>query len=233
MKFAFALAVLIAVSLGLAPKTLHAQSDWGVQDLSISWLNLNWRDLGVGGFDTSTDGWGTVGSGLDLGLTDPSLAGITMDIEVLQLDTDNASTNWSSSAGTALSTALLGGVQLNFNFSAPVAFRRVSSAGSVAFGLGEIETYSSDSLDYMEQAGNFNLVGGSSIDALVVSRIGRHFITAEDYNTTSFSVAWDDEVPAISTQALHFQLGTAVPEPSSAVILFGLLAFATTRRRRS
>ena len=127
----------------------HAQSSWGTQDTSINWIGFNWQDLGLGGYDTATDGWGTIGTNLDLGNLDSSLSGLTVSIAVGQTDS-TTTTRWTASNGTTLSTARSGGTSIKFQFSGPVAFRR-RPASAVAFGAGEIETYSSTSIDYMEQ----------------------------------------------------------------------------------
>ena len=208
----------------------QAQSSWGTQDTSINWVGFNWRDLGVGGFDTNSDGFGTVGSGLNLGAIDPDLAGLTVDVEVSRSDSSTNS-RWIASNGTTLSSALSGGILLEFTFSGPVAFRR-TPISAVAFGIGEIETYKSSSLDYMEQGGNFNLVDGVSIDAIAAGTSGSFDLSVEDYNTTFFSVNWDDDVGSALTQALHFEIGVAVPEPVSGMVLSPLVCGIFLRRRR-
>jgi len=212
----------------------HAQSTWGTQDTSFSWIGFDWKDVGLGGYSTGTDGWGVVGQGLDLGNLDPTLAGLTVSVNVSQTD-DTPNSSWAASNGTTLSTARLGGVQLEFEFSQPVAFRR-TPISAVAFGPGEIETYGSDSLDYMEVVGGgLNLVGGVSIDAIAPATVGVYDIYAEDYSTQYFSVTWDDDVGVALTQALHFEISAptaAVPEPSSLFIAGSLVGGLFLRRRR-
>jgi hypothetical protein len=138
--------------LGLSTCNLaQAQSSWGTQNTAIVWNAFNWADLGVGGYDTNASGFGAVGTNLDLGLLDPSLVGITTNISVSKTDA-TANTSWSTSAGTELSTARFGGTRITFGFSQPVAFRRVTIPGLVAFGPGEVETYGSNSgIDFMHQ----------------------------------------------------------------------------------
>lgn len=207
--------------------------DWGTQNTTIDWQTLVWQDIGAGGYDTNTSGFGSVVTNADLGSVHPSLAGILVDVSVAKTDA-TTNTRWSTSNGTALSTSALGGTLVTFNFSQPVAFRRVALAGSVAFGPGEIEVYTSDSLNYMSQDGDLNLVGGVSIDAIPPAGSGSAFITVEDYATTSFTVAWDDDVGAALTQATHFQIATATPEPSSLVLMFASsLLFVRFRRERT
>lgn len=73
--------IVFAFSIFLVGQS-HAQSSWGTQDTSINWIGFNWRDLGLGGYDTNTDGFGTVVTGLDLGNLDPTLQGLTVDVSV-------------------------------------------------------------------------------------------------------------------------------------------------------
>ena len=224
--------IAVAFSIFLAGQS-HAQSSWGTQDTSINWVGFDWRDLGVGGYDTNSDGFGTVGTNLNLGDLDPGLQGLTTDISVGRTD-DTTNSRWTTSNGTTLSSALLGGIQIRFNFSQPVAFRR-KPITTVAFGQGEIETYVSDSLDYIEQGGTLNLTPGASIDAIPNAGVGSFAISAEDYNTQFFSVTWDDDVGPALTQALHFEIGvpaTAVPEPASLLVLSPFVGGLLLRRRR-
>ena len=154
--------IAVAFSILLTSQA-HAQSSLGTQDTSINWTGFDWRDLGIGGYNTNTDGFGTVGTGLNLGNLDPGLQGLTVDVAVRRTD-DTPNSFWTTSNGTTLSSAALGGIQVGFSFSQPVAFRRTPISG-VAFGQGEIETYTSSSLDYIEQSGNLNLTA-NSIDAI-------------------------------------------------------------------
>ena len=233
-KITYLFAVVVSV-FGLSIcNVAQAQSSWGTQDTSINWNGFNWATLGVGGYDTNASGFGVVGTNLDLSLIDPTLLGITVDISVAKADT-NANTRWRTSPGTDLSSALFGGTEIKFSFSQPVAFRRVSTAGAVAFGPGEIETYASNSgIDYLAQGGTLNLVGPGSIDAISPTPGGSFFITAEDYSTTEFAVRWDDDEGVISNQAIHFQIGSvAVPEPAAAGLIVILAMGLGIRRRRS
>ena len=229
--------IAFAFSILLAGQS-YAQSSWGTQDTSINWTGFDWRDLGIGGYDTNSDGFGTVGTGLNLGNLDPGLQGLTVDVAVGRTD-DSTNSRWITSNGTTLSSALSGGIQVRFSFSQPVAFRR-RPLSTVAFGQGEIETYVSSSLDYIEQGGNLNLVAGNgavnSIDAIPPAGLGSFVVSAEDYDATFFAVTWDDDVGAALTQALHFEIGvpttSAVPEPSSLILSASLFGGLLMRRRR-
>ena len=87
----------------------------------------------------------------------------------------------------------------------------------------------------MEQSGNLNLVSGVSIDAIPPAGLGTVSLSVEDYNTTFFSVTWDDDVGTALTQALHFEIGGAVesvPEPSSLLFVGSAVCGLLMRRRR-
>ena len=226
--------IVFAFSIFLVGQS-HAQSSWGTQDTSINWIGFNWRDLGLGGYDTNTDGFGTVVTGLDLGNLDPTLQGLTVDVSVGRTD-NTTNSRWTTSNGTTLSTASLGGIQVRFSFAQPVAFRR-TPLSAVSFGQGEIETYVSSSLDYIEQSGSLNLVPGVSIDAIPPAGVGTVSLSAEDSDSTFFAVTWDDDVGTALTQALHFEVGlpanaSAVPEPASLLVLSPLACGLFLRRRR-
>ena len=224
--------IAVAFSILLASQS-HAQSSLGTQDTSINWTGFDWRDLGIGGYDTNSDGFGTVGTGLNLGNLNPGLQGLTVDVAVRRTD-NTTNSRWIASNGTTLSSALSGGIEVGFSFSQPVAFRRTPISG-VAFGQGEIETYVSSSLDYIEQSGNLNLTA-NSIDAIPPAGLGTVSLSVEDYDTTFFSVTWDDNVGAALTQALHFEIGipdvSAVPEPASLLVVSPLVCGLLLRRRR-
>ena len=179
----------------------------GVQDTSIGWIDFDFTSVIGSPYDTDSDPFGLIGT-FDLGTLSPDLAGITATITTA---TDEPGQT-RLTLGGALSIAGGGHNELKIQFSQPVDFRREHSNG-VGFGVGEIETHTSDAgIHFSSAAAGINHVpdtgsGTATFDAIGLPPVAGA-VFAETYGTTEYTFTFDDNEGAALTQNFRLEINT-------------------------
>lgn len=216
----WALAALLVLFCLDCPR-VNAQSTWGTQ-LSVTWFDAGFDTLGLGVYDTDSNGYGAVLSNVDLGVLDSSLTGILMNLSV------SGPGRWVYS-GSGMTATAQGDVTLTFGFSQPVAFSRFTGSGPVSWTLSESESLLTGADYISDGTGILDIVPASGLvnnTALVTADV-----ELDHYNTTQF--VWNHQ--GIS-QLNEFRAAEAVivpvPEPAGASLIAICGVLVAMRRRR-